>query len=102
MHFYQNIRYNRLFDSALFQLGLFILWALYGIAHIIAGSRMTNRKIWIAGAALTICAVLKLIVLDLAWAGTVIRIVSLFASGLVLLFIGWVSPLPPSSGVKKT
>jgi uncharacterized membrane protein len=96
MHFYGNIPYGSLFGSDTFQLGLFILWALCGIAHIIAGTRLAFRRIWIAGAALTVVDIAKLLLLDLAAAGAPVRIVSFFAAGLILLFIGWVSPLPPS------
>ncbi|MCL2066056.1 MAG: DUF2339 domain-containing protein [Treponema sp.] len=98
VHFYRNIPYDTLFGSDGFQLGLFIIWALYGIAHIAAGTKFARRKIWIAGAILTICDIVKLLLLDLKDAGTVIRIISFFAAGIVLLFIGWVSPLPPAAG----
>jgi uncharacterized membrane protein len=96
LHFYGGLPYSGLFDSDAFQLVLFVLWALYGIAHIAAGTRFARRKIWIAGAVLIICDVAKLLVLDLAAASTVIRIISFFAAGAALLFIGWISPLPPS------
>jgi uncharacterized membrane protein len=39
----------------------------------------------------------KFIILDLAEAGAVIRIISFFIAGLALLFIGWAAPLPPAS-----
>jgi uncharacterized membrane protein len=97
MHFYGGLPYRSLFASEAFQLGLFILWALYGVAHIIAGTRLGFRRVWIAGAALTVTDIAKLLLLDLSGAGAPVRIISFFAAGLILLFIGWVSPLPPSS-----
>jgi len=44
----------------------------------------------------------KLLVLDLANSGTVTRIVSFFIAGIVLLFIGWRSPLPPKRKSEET
>ncbi|GHV95300.1 hypothetical protein AGMMS50293_16200 [Spirochaetia bacterium] len=96
MHFYAGIPYYELFASDAYQLGLFAIWALYGIAHIIAGTRLSQRGIWIAGAVLTVTDIAKLLLLDLAGVDTVIRIISFFAAGLLLLFIGWISPLPPA------
>jgi uncharacterized membrane protein len=96
LHFYAGIPYEKLAGSDAFQLGLLVSWAFYGVAHIIAGTRLARRGIWIAGAALTVLDVAKLLILDMAGSGTPARIISFFASGLVLLFIGWVSPLPPA------
>jgi uncharacterized membrane protein len=39
----------------------------------------------------------KLLIWDLAGTAPVIRIISFFVAGLILLFIGWVAPLPPSA-----
>ena len=95
VHFYAQIPMSSLPESSLFHLGIFIFWALYGIAHIIAGNKTGHRAIWITGAIITIVDIVKLILLDLAGTGTVIRIISFFIAGLILLFIGWVAPLPP-------
>jgi uncharacterized membrane protein len=100
VHFYGGIPYNRVPGSEVFQLCLFIFWAVWGIGHIVWGNRMKQRRLWIAGAILTVADIAKLLILDLAEAGTVIRIVSFFIAGFILLFIGWVSPLPPAR--KKT
>jgi uncharacterized membrane protein len=96
LHFYGAIPYSRIADSEVFHLCLFILWALYGIAHIIGGSKKMSRGFWIAGAALIVADIAKLLILDMADSGAIPRIVSFFIAGLVLLFIGWVAPLPPA------
>ncbi|MDR2499481.1 MAG: DUF2339 domain-containing protein [Treponema sp.] len=100
-HFYGRIPYDRLFDSSAFQLGLLAVWALYGFAHIILGTRLARRPVWIAGAVIILAAIGKLLLLDLAGAKTVARISSFFIAGLILLLTGWVSPLPPASSEPK-
>jgi uncharacterized membrane protein len=95
VHFYGDLPYREIFDSDVFHLCLFILWAVYGIGHIIGGSKLSLRKVWIAGAILTVADIAKLLILDMAGTGAVTRIVSFFIAGLLLLFIGWAAPLPP-------
>ncbi|MDR1910125.1 MAG: DUF2339 domain-containing protein [Spirochaetaceae bacterium] len=96
VHFYGHIPYRRLFDSDVFQFSLFILWAVYGIGHIIGGNKLSLRGIWLAGAILTLTDIVKFLILDLAGTGVVTRIISFFIAGLLLLFIGWAAPLPPA------
>jgi uncharacterized membrane protein len=98
VHFYGHIPYSRIFDADVFHLCLFILWAVYGIGHIIGGFKLSLRKVWIAGAVLTVADIAKLLILDLAGTGAITRIVSFFIAGLLLLFIGWAAPLPPPEG----
>ncbi|MDR0602046.1 MAG: DUF2339 domain-containing protein, partial [Treponema sp.] len=95
VHFYGEVPWKMVPSSHVFHLCLFILWAVYGIAHIITGHRIAGRGIWIAGAVLTVADVAKLLLFDLAGTGAVTRIVSFFIAGFVLLFIGWAAPLPP-------
>ncbi|MDR2160189.1 MAG: DUF2339 domain-containing protein [Treponema sp.] len=96
VHFYGRIPYGRVPGSEVFQLCLFVFWAIWGVAHIIGGNRMKFRRLWIAGAILTVTDIAKLLILDLAGSGTAIRIISFFIAGFILLFIGWASPLPPA------
>jgi uncharacterized membrane protein len=95
VHFYGGVPYRQIFDSSVFHLCLFILWAIYGISHIIGGFKLARRKIWIAGAVLTVADVAKLLILDMGGTGALTRIISFFIAGLLLLFIGWAAPLPP-------
>jgi hypothetical protein len=99
VHFYGGVPYHRVFRSDVFHLCLFILWAVYGIGHIIGGFKASLRQVWIAGAVLMAADIAKLLILDLAGTGAVTRIASFFIAGFLLLFIGWAAPLPPA--VKK-
>ena len=97
VHYYAGIPWRRVSSSDAFQLSLFIFWALYGIFHIILGHRKKQRLPWVAGAILVVMDIAKLILFDMNGIGAVPRILSFFAAGLVLLFIGWAAPLPPAA-----
>ena len=53
--------------------------------------------VWMAGAVLLGIVVLKLFVVDLSNVGTLARIVSFLVVGVLMLVIGYVSPLPPAT-----
>ncbi len=74
---------------------LAILWAVSGMALVWLGNRQGKRKQWTAGASLLGLVVLKLFVVDFSSAGTIARIVSFLSVGVLLLFIGYLAPLPP-------
>ncbi|MDD5392505.1 MAG: DUF2339 domain-containing protein [Thiothrix sp.] len=74
---------------------LAILWTLTGMILAWRGNRIANRKLWIAGASLLGMVVLKLFVVDFASSGTLARVVSFISVGVLLLFIGYLAPLPP-------
>ncbi|MCL2129927.1 MAG: DUF2339 domain-containing protein, partial [Treponema sp.] len=95
LHFFAGIRWDEVASSGGFQLCLFVFWALYGILHIVLGHKKKKRIPWIAGAILVAIDIIKLILFDMRDINTVPRILSFFAAGLVLLFIGWAAPLPP-------
>ena len=59
-------------------------------------NRLGKRKLWVFGAVLLGAVVLKLFVVDFAASGTVARIVSFLSVGVLLLFIGYLAPLPPA------
>jgi uncharacterized membrane protein len=96
VHFFAGVPFDRVGYSDAFNLALFIFWAFWGIGHIILGYRLALRPLWIAGAILTVMDIAKLLLLDMVNTGTPAKIVSFFIAGLVLLFIGWAAPLPPS------
>ena len=102
VHYYAGIPWHRVSSSDAFQLSLFIFWALYGIFHIILGHKKKHRLPWIAGAILVAMDIAKLILFDMSGIGAVPRILSFFAAGLVLLFIGWAAPLPPAAAKQPT
>lgn len=75
---------------------LAILWTLSGMGLAWRGNRISSRKLWTAGAMLLGVVVLKLFVVDFASSGTLARVVSFISVGVLLLFIGYLAPLPPA------
>lgn len=82
-------------DSALAQTSFSVFWGLIGFAAMILSSRRQWRPGWIAGAALMAVVVGKLFLFDTADSGTLARVVSFMTVGVLLLVVGYVSPLPP-------
>lgn len=83
-------------QSTLVQTGVAILWSVTGLSCMIMGARKKMRSIWIAGAIVMAAVVVKLFMYDLANTGTVERIVSFMSVGLLLLIVGYFSPVPPA------
>ncbi|MCF6262585.1 MAG: DUF2339 domain-containing protein [Xanthomonadales bacterium] len=86
--------YNSMFDSALTQTSISILWALIGVIITVFASRKNLRPIWIIGGILLALVVLKLFLVDLSELGGIGRIVSFLIVGGLLTSIGYFAPLP--------
>ena len=84
-----------LMNSVGVQSTLSIYWAVLGLGGMIFGTKRANRNVWMAGAGLMVIVVLKLFVIDLGNTGTVARIVSFLGVGVMLLVVGYFSPVPP-------
>ena len=83
-------------ESLAVQTGLTLLWSISAMLQMWWSARRVNRAAWIVGATLLAVVVLKLMLVDLSGSGTVTRIVSFIGVGLLMLVIGYVSPLPPA------
>jgi uncharacterized membrane protein len=99
VHFYAGVRFDPddLVESAIFQTGLSILWALTAGSLMTLALRRASRPVWVTGASLLAALILKLFVVDLGNVGGVARIVSFLATGLLILVIGYFAPLPPKA-----
>lgn len=81
--------------SATAQTSFSVFWGLLAFTTMVAASRRQWRAGWIAGAALMVVVVAKLFLVDTADSGTLARVVSFMTVGVLLLVIGYISPLPP-------
>jgi len=81
--------------SQLVQASFSILWMVLALAAMVVATRYAIRVVWICGAALMGIVVAKLFVVDLSGIGTLERIVSFVGVGLLMLLIGYLSPVPP-------
>lgn len=102
VHFYVGIQYHpdSLYRSVIFQAAIAALWGLGALAITVWAARKGSRLLWGVGAALLGMVVLKLFVVDLSGTGTIARIVSFLVVGVLMLIIGYFSPLPPKKEEK--
>ena len=88
--------------SRLVQASFSILWMLLAMAAMVVATRRALRPLWVTGAALMGVVVAKLFVVDLSGIGTVERIVSFIGAGVLMLLIGYLSPVPPRTEARLT
>jgi uncharacterized membrane protein len=81
--------------SMLVQAALSIFWSVLAMCIMVVAARLKLRTLWITGAALMGVVVVKLFLVDLSNVGGVERIVSFIGVGVLMLLIGYVSPVPP-------
>lgn len=97
LHHWADLRFHipSMLSSQLVQASFSILWTLLALGAMVVATRRGLRTVWIAGAALMGVVVVKLFIVDLSGIGTVERIVSFIVVGLLMLVVGYLSPVPP-------
>jgi uncharacterized membrane protein len=85
-----------LLRSTLVETCLSIFWAVLALATMLAATRTGARVVWLTGAGLLGVVIAKLFLVDLSHIGTIERIISFVGVGLLMLVIGYFSPLPPA------
>jgi uncharacterized membrane protein len=88
---------EQLMASTLVQTSLSIFWAILALVTMLVATRKRYRLVWIVGAVLLAVVIAKLFLIDLSRTGSVERIVSFVGVGLLMLVVGYFSPLPPAS-----
>ncbi len=88
--------WDALLESTLAQTSLSIFWALLAFGTMLIAARRRWRVAWLVGAGLLGVVIGKLFLVDLSRVGSVERIVSFVGVGLLMLVVGYVSPLPPA------
>ena len=94
------LTFDRLMGSTLVQSALSIFWAILALAAMLVATRKRYRAPWLVGAALMAVVIAKLFLVDLSRTGSVERIVSFVGVGLLMLVVGYFSPLPPAKELK--
>lgn len=92
---------HKMFNSVIIQTSLSILWTLISMAAMLISSKHSYRDGWFAGAILLGIVVLKLFLTDLASVETISRIISFMGVGLLTIFLGYFSPIPPKKEVNN-
>jgi len=84
-----------MFQSTLLQATLSLTWTLAALGLMIHATRNGARTLWFAGFALLAAVGAKLLMIDLASAGTVEWTASLLGIGALILIASYVAPVPP-------
>lgn len=97
LHQYANVPYTLggVAASTLAQTALTIFWTTLALLGMAWATRSGRRIVWLCGATLLGLVILKLFLVDLSRTGTVLRIVSFLGVGVLMLVIGYLSPIPP-------
>ncbi len=97
LHHWAGVAYDfhSLAHSVLVQASLSVFWAFLALAAMIIATRTGRRVLWGAGAVLMGVVVAKLVFLDLSNLGGIERIVAFIGVGVLMLVIGYFSPVPP-------
>jgi uncharacterized membrane protein len=97
VHFWAGVPYtvHGLFHSVIYQAALTMTWSTIALLAMVFATRRAMRVMWFVGAALLGIVVIKLFLVDLTGIGTVARIISFVGVGILMLVIGYFSPLPP-------
>jgi uncharacterized membrane protein len=94
--------FDAMIQSTLVQTAVSIFWTVLALATMLIATRRASRGMWTTGAVLLAATIAKLFLIDLSRVGTIERIVSFVAVGLLMLVIGYFSPLPPAAKEHRT
>jgi len=97
VHYYADVdwEFSTLLRSSITQTAFSIFWTIIGLVGTMLASKKQWRNLWLGCGALLAIVVLKLFILDMAAINTIERIISFIVVGLLLVVIGYFSPLPP-------
>jgi len=100
LHHYAGVPFqlDAMLRSVLVQAAFSLFWSLLALATMVIAARRVLRVLWIIGAALLAVVVAKLFLVDLSNTGTVERVVSFIGVGILVIVIGYFSPVPPKAG----
>ncbi|MFT5452919.1 MAG: putative membrane protein, partial [Enterobacterales bacterium] len=101
IHLFTGVHYSpdNLFNSVVVQMAISISWTIIGLLIMVLASKTLQRQLWFVGGSLTGIVVIKLFLLDQNGSGTIERIVTFMIVGVLLLVVGYFSPVPPSQKI---
>lgn len=99
LHHWAGVPFNldALARSMIVQASLSIFWSVLALCAMLTATRLRIRPLWLTGAGLMAVVVVKLFFVDLSNVGGIERIVSFIGVGVLMLVIGYVSPVPPAA-----
>ena len=87
---------DAMLHSMLVQSAFSIFWSVLALCAMLIATRFRLRPLWLTGAGLMAMVVVKLFFVDLSNVGGIERIVSFIGVGVLMLIIGYISPVPPA------
>jgi uncharacterized membrane protein len=99
LHHWTGVPYTLqdLGGSTLVQASLSVFWTVLALIAMVVATRRGTRALWFIGGALLGLTVVKLFLFDLSFVKGIERIISFIGVGVLLLLIGYFSPLPPKA-----
>jgi len=99
LHHWAGVPFNldAMMRSMIVQASLSIFWSVLALCAMLTATRLRMRPLWLTGAGLMAVVVIKLFFVDLSTVGGIERIVSFIGVGVLMLVIGYVSPVPPAA-----
>jgi uncharacterized membrane protein len=98
LHHWADVPFNfdAMMRSMIVQAALSIFWSVLALCTMVTATRTRVRPLWLTGAGLMAIVVAKLFFVDLSNIGGIERIVSFIGVGLLMLVVGYFSPVPPA------
>lgn len=100
---YGEVAWNMesLWHSRLIQTTFALFWMFCALVVMIRATRRVSRQQWLGGATLLGVVMLKLMLVDSAGGGGLARAVAFIGVAILVLIVGYFSPLPPKAGEEK-
>lgn len=100
---YGDVAWNTqsLWHSRLIQTCFALFWMLCALCLMIHATRRGIRREWLCGAVLLGLVIVKLLLVDSARGGGLARAVAFIGVSILVLIVGYFSPLPPKAGEEK-
>ncbi|MBW2383945.1 MAG: DUF2339 domain-containing protein [Deltaproteobacteria bacterium] len=104
VHQWTHVRFRAddLWHSVALQSSLSISWTVIALAGMLLSTRHAWRQPWMVFASLLGVVVVKLFVVDLSQLSTVAKIGTFLVVGALLLVVGYLSPVPPSTETERS
>lgn len=90
-----------LWHSRLIQTCFALFWMLSALVMMLHATRQASRREWLCGAVLLGLVIVKLMLVDSAGGGGLARAVAFIGVAILVLIVGYFSPLPPKAGEEK-
>ena len=104
LHHWADVPYTLpgVLSSVLAQAALSVFWSVLALALMLYATSKARRTLWVVGAFLMGVVVVKLFLIDLSHVSGISRIVSFIAVGVLMLVVGYFSPVPPRDAQGRT